>query len=42
VFLASVPVAYLISSEAAHLSWLMLIPVNAVLGRMSSPFAGSV
>jgi uncharacterized membrane protein len=41
VFLASVAIAYLVSPEAAKLSWLALIPVNAVLGRLSSPFAGT-
>jgi uncharacterized membrane protein len=39
VFLASVPIAYAVSPEAAKLSWLALIPVNFVLGRMSRPFA---
>ena len=38
VFLLSVPVAYAVSPDAAKLSWLALIPVNAVLGRMSTPF----
>jgi uncharacterized membrane protein len=40
VFLASIPIAYLIDPVAAQLSWLVLIPINATLGRMSRPFAG--
>jgi uncharacterized membrane protein len=35
VFLASVPIAYAASPEAAQFSWLALIPINAVLGRAS-------
>jgi uncharacterized membrane protein len=38
VFLVSVPIAYAVSPDAAKLSWLALIPINAVLGRLSSPF----
>jgi hypothetical protein len=32
VFLASIPVAYLVSSPAARLSWLTLVVVNPVVG----------
>jgi uncharacterized membrane protein len=39
VFLVSVPIAYAASPEIAQLSWLALVPLNAVLGRMSTPFA---
>ncbi len=35
VFLASVPIAYAASPDAARLAWLALIPINAVLGRAS-------
>jgi uncharacterized membrane protein len=38
VFLVSVPIAYAVSPDAAKLSWLALVPINAVLGRMSSPY----
>jgi uncharacterized membrane protein len=38
VFLVSVPIAYAASPTAAKLSWLALIPINAVLGRMSTPY----
>jgi uncharacterized membrane protein len=38
VFVISVPIAYAVSPDAAKLSWLALIPINAVLGRMSSPY----
>jgi hypothetical protein len=41
VFLASVPIAYLASPGAAQLSWLALVPINAVLGGLSTPFEGS-
>jgi uncharacterized membrane protein len=37
VFLISVPIAYAVSPDAAKLSWLSLIPINAILGRMSTP-----
>jgi len=40
VFLASIPIAYAVSPEAAQLSWLALIPINVVLGRMSTPSTG--
>lgn len=39
VFLASVPIAYAVSPVAARLFWLTLVPVNAVLGRFSTPFS---
>jgi hypothetical protein len=37
-FLVSVPISDATSPDAATLSWLALIPIDAVLGRMRGPF----
>jgi hypothetical protein len=36
VFLASVPVAYLVSSSAARLSWLSLLVFNPMVGILAN------
>jgi len=41
VFLASVPVAYLASPEAARYSWLLLLVINPLVGRLMAGDRGS-
>jgi uncharacterized membrane protein len=40
VFLASVPIAYLVSPDAGRLLWIALIFINPVVGRFSSSARG--
>lgn len=37
VFLASVPIAYLVSPDLARLSWLALLVVNPAVGKVAAP-----
>jgi hypothetical protein len=36
VFLISIPIAYLASPAAARVSWLLLLVVNPVVGRLAA------
>lgn len=38
VFVASIPVAYLVSGDAAMLSWILLVPANSIVGRWASRY----
>jgi uncharacterized membrane protein len=37
VFLASIPIAYLVSPDVARLAWLALVVVNPVVARLAAP-----